>query len=111
MAEIDAKTLGERIRDARKRADISQEDLACAVGRDRTVVNKIEGGIRKVTALELSDIAGVIGVRMSSFFEDPIPALVAHRSNQGLDTTDSKIDAFLAKFAGEVEFIASLEVQ
>ncbi|MFF5264335.1 helix-turn-helix domain-containing protein [Actinomadura viridis] len=110
MGEIDARTLGERIRDARKRADISQEDLGRAVGLERTVVNKLESGVRKVTALELSDIAGVLGVRMSSFFEEPVPALVSHRSSQGLDTTDSNIDALLAKFAGEIEFIASLGV-
>lgn len=110
MADIDARTLGERIRDARKRADLSQEDLGQAVGLERTVMNKIEGGVRKVTALELSDIAAAIGVRMSTFFEEPVPALVAHRSSQGLDTTDSQIDALLAKFASEVEFVASLGV-
>lgn len=110
MADIDARTLGERIRDARKRADLSQEDLGRAVGLERTAVNKIEGGVRKVTALELADIAAAIGVRMSTFFEEPVPALVAHRSSQGLDTADSQIDALLAKFASEVEFIASLGV-
>ncbi|WP_172896473.1 helix-turn-helix domain-containing protein [Micromonospora echinofusca] len=110
MADIDAQTLGERIRDARKRADLSQEDLGRAVGLERTVVNKIEGGVRKVTALELADIAAAIGVRMSTFFEEPVPALVAHRSSQGLDTADSQIDALLAKFTNEVEFVASLGV-
>jgi Predicted Zn peptidase len=110
VAGIDAQTLGERIRDARKRADLSQEDLGRAVGLERTVVNKIEGGVRKVTALELSDIAAAIGVRMSTFFEEPVPALVAHRSSQGLDTTDSQIDALLAKLANEIEFVASLDV-
>jgi Zn-dependent peptidase ImmA (M78 family)/transcriptional regulator with XRE-family HTH domain len=110
VADIDAQTLGERIRDARKRADLSQEDLGRAVGLERTVVNKIEGGVRKVTALELSDIATAIGVRMSTFFDEPVPALVEHRSSQGLDTADSQIDALLAKFANDIEFVASLEV-
>jgi Zn-dependent peptidase ImmA (M78 family)/transcriptional regulator with XRE-family HTH domain len=110
VADVDAHTLGERIRDARKRADLSQDDLGRAVGLERTVVNKIEAGVRKVTALELSDIATAIGVRMSTFFEEPVPALVEHRSSQGLDTTDSQIDALLAKFANEVEFVASLGV-
>ncbi|GHJ14105.1 helix-turn-helix domain-containing protein [Micromonospora sp. AKA38] len=110
MADIDARTLGERIRDARKRAGLSQDDLGQAVGLERTAMNKIEGGVRKVTALELSDIAAAIGVRMSTFFAEPVPALVAHRSSQGLDTADSQIDALLAKFAGEVEFVASLGV-
>lgn len=111
MADIDTRTLGERIRAARKRADLSQEDLGQAIGLDRTVVNKIEAGVRKVTALELSDIAAAIGVRMSTFFEEPVPALVAHRSSQGLDTSDSQIDTLLANLAGEVEFIASLGVE
>ncbi|MFG1952709.1 helix-turn-helix domain-containing protein [Micromonospora sp. NPDC048830] len=110
MADIDARTLGERIRDARKRAGLSQEDLGRAAGLERTVVNKIEQGIRRITALELSDVAVAIGVRMSTFFEEPVPALVAHRSSQGLDTADSQIDALLAKFATEVEFVASLGV-
>lgn len=110
MGNLDARTLGERIRDARKRAGVSQDDLGRAVGLDRTAVNKVEGGIRKVTALELSDIAAAIGVRMSTFLEEPVPALVSHRSSQGLDTTDSQIDALLAKFAAEVEFLVSLGV-
>jgi Zn-dependent peptidase ImmA (M78 family)/transcriptional regulator with XRE-family HTH domain len=110
MGNVDGRTLGERIREARKRAGVSQEELGRAIGLDRTAVNKIEGGIRKVTALELSDIAAEIGVRMSTFFEEPVPALVLHRSSQGLDTVDSQIDALLAKFAGEVEFVASLGV-
>jgi Zn-dependent peptidase ImmA (M78 family)/transcriptional regulator with XRE-family HTH domain len=100
--------LGERIREARKRAGVSQDELGRAIGLDRTVVNKIEAGVRKVSALELSDIAAEIGVRMSTFFEDPVPALVSHRSSQGLDTTDSQIDALLAKLADEVRFVASL---
>lgn len=109
MADLDAAKLGERIRDARDRAGVSQEDLGEAVGLERSVVSKIEKGIRKVTALELSDIASAIGVRMSAFFEEPLPALVSHRSSQGLDPTDSKIDALLAKFASEAEFVGSLE--
>jgi Zn-dependent peptidase ImmA (M78 family)/DNA-binding XRE family transcriptional regulator len=110
VANIDARTLGERIRNARKRANLSQEDLGQVAGLERTVVNKIEMGVRKVTALELSDIAAAIGVSMSTFFEEPIPALVAHRSSQGLDTADSQIDALLASLANEVEFVASLGV-
>ncbi|WP_434970455.1 helix-turn-helix domain-containing protein [Microbacterium sp. bgisy207] len=106
-AEVD---LGNRIRDLRKRASLSQEDLATAVRLDRTVVNKIESGVRKVTALELSEIAVALGVRMTSFFEDPTPALVSHRSSQGLDTVDSKIDALLAAAAGDVEFLQQLGV-
>ncbi|TCK20531.1 Zn-dependent peptidase ImmA (M78 family) [Pseudonocardia endophytica] len=89
---------------------MSQDQLGRAIGLDRTVVNKIEGGVRKVSALELADIAAATAVRMSIFFEEPLPSLVSHRSSQGLDVADSQIDAMLAKFADEVEFIASLGV-
>ncbi len=108
MGDVDARTLGERIREARLRAGASQDDLGRSAGLERTVINKIESGIRKVSAIELSDIASALNVRMSSFFSDPTPALVAHRSSQGLDTADSMIDALLAKLVVDVEFVASL---
>jgi Zn-dependent peptidase ImmA (M78 family)/transcriptional regulator with XRE-family HTH domain len=109
VANVDAKSLGERIRAARKRAGLSQDDLAREIGLDRSAVNRLEAGARKVTALELSDIATAVDVRMSTFFEDPLPSLMSHRSSQGLDTADSQIDALLAKLADEVEFVNSLE--
>lgn len=108
MANIDSNLLGERIREARERADLSQKELGQRVNLERTAVNKIESGTRKVTALELSDIAAAIGVRMSTFFAQPLPALVSHRSSQGLDTADSQIDSLLATIADDVEFVASL---
>jgi len=108
MAEFDEKRLGARLREARERAGLKQGELAALVNLDRTAINKIEGGIRKVTALELSDIADALGVRMSSFFAEPIPALVSHRSSQGLDAADSKIDLLLASIATDVEFLEEL---
>lgn len=110
VTSVDAQALGGRVREARKRADMSQDDLGRAIGLDRTAINKIEGGIRKVTALELSDISAAVGVRMSTFFEESVPALVAHRSSGGLDTAESQIDGLLATFANEVEFVYALGV-
>lgn len=108
MAAVDETTLGARVREARERANLKQGELAQLVSLDRTAVNKIECGVRKVTALELSDIAAALDVDMSSFFSEPIPALVSHRSAQGLDTADSKIDKLLAKLAADVEFVNEL---
>ncbi|MGW4638393.1 helix-turn-helix domain-containing protein [Sphaerisporangium sp. NPDC004334] len=108
MAEVDEKTLGARVREARERAGLKQGELAQLVGLERTAVNKIECGVRKVSALELSDIAASLGVSMASFFAEPIPALVSHRSGQGLDTADSKIDRLLANIAADVEFVDGL---
>ncbi|CED91543.1 XRE family transcriptional regulator [Actinomyces succiniciruminis] len=108
MGEITPESLGLRIREARARAGISQQHLGEQVGLERTAVNKIEAGTRKVSALELSDIARALRVRMAAFFEEPVAAVVAHRSSQGLDTVDSQIDALLADLADEVRLVHSL---
>lgn len=105
---MDERALGARLREARERAGLSQGVLGGKVGLDRTVINKIENGLRRVTALELSDIAGALKVRMATFFEEPVPALVSHRSSQGLETTDSQVDALLGRIAEDVEFVHGL---
>jgi Zn-dependent peptidase ImmA (M78 family)/DNA-binding XRE family transcriptional regulator len=108
MAEVSAAELGERIREERERLGLSQGDLGERVNLERSMVGKIEAGIRRVTAIELSDIARVLGVRMASFFEPPIPALVSHRSSQGLEVADSRIDRVLASLADDVDLVTSL---
>jgi Zn-dependent peptidase ImmA (M78 family) len=45
---------------------------------------------------------------MSRLLEDPIPAVVSHRSSQGLDVVDSKVDELLDELAHEVEFVQGL---
>lgn len=108
MATVTPQQLGERIQEQRIRRGFSQSELADLVSLERSVISKLESGQRRVSALELSDIAEALSVRMAAFFEEPTPALVAHRSSQGLDTADSTIDALLADLADEVEFVQSL---
>lgn len=87
---------------------MSQDQLAAGISADRSAIAKVEAGSRKVSALELAQIAETLEVRMARFFEEPTPALVSHRSSQGLDTTDSKIDVVLAELADEVELTQRL---
>lgn len=108
MGGVTYAELGERIRAARERAGHSQGDLAAMVGLDRTAVNKIEAGTRKVTAVELSDIATALSVRMATFFADPVPAIVSHRARQGADTTDATIDRTLARLGDDIELVDRL---
>jgi transcriptional regulator with XRE-family HTH domain len=61
--------LGQRIRRARERASMSQEDLANAVERDQKAVSEYENGKRKLPATELPTFARVLGVPVSYFFE------------------------------------------
>jgi len=61
--------LGQRIRHARERVDMSQEDLAVAVERDQKAVSEYENGKRKLPATELPTFARVLGVPVSYFFD------------------------------------------
>lgn len=54
--------LGDRIREARKRMGISQEQLAHLSGMHRTYVSSVERGERNISVLNLLSIAGVLGV-------------------------------------------------
>lgn len=108
MTELTSADLGVRIREARERRGLNQADLGERLQLDRTMVNKIENGTRKVSALELSQIAEALRVRMASFFETPVPAIVSHRSSQGLEVVDSQIDAMLDQLVADVELVQEL---
>lgn len=108
MTEMTSAELGVRIREARERRGLNQADLGERLQLDRTMVNKIENGTRKVSALELSQIADALRVRMASFFATPVPAIVSHRSTQGLEVVDSQIDATLEELVTDVELVQDL---
>jgi transcriptional regulator with XRE-family HTH domain len=108
MEKVTPELLGRRIRDERKLRGQTQEQVAQKINVDRTVLNKIENGTRRVSALELADIASAIEVRMAVFFNEAVPAVVSHRSAQGLDTEDSQIDRYLSDLASDVEFVEEL---
>ncbi|MFV0372600.1 helix-turn-helix domain-containing protein [Microbacterium sp.] len=108
MTEMTSADLGARIREARERRGLNQAGLGERLQLDRTMVNKIENGTRKVSALELSQIAAALRVQMVSFFSTPAPAIVSHRSSQGLEVIDSQIDALLDQLVADVELIQDL---
>lgn len=55
-------TLGDRLRDARKQAKLSQEELAHRSGLHRTYISLVERGGRNISMLNLLTITGVLGV-------------------------------------------------
>lgn len=103
-----ARDLGAGVRRAREHARLTQEELARRVRMDRTALNKVERGARRLAALELSDIAGALGVPMISFFEEPIPSVASHHSTRGLATEGTGVSAALERIVQEVEFVQGL---
>ena len=58
------REFGEAVRQARKRAGISQERLALDAGLHRTYVSQIERGIANPSLWSIASLASVIGVRV-----------------------------------------------
>lgn len=54
----------------RKRAGLSQADLAKKLDRYQSVVSSIEGGGRRIDVVELLDIAEVIGLDVHALIDD-----------------------------------------
>ncbi len=96
--------MGARIAQARARAELTQAELAAAVSLDRSSLAKVEGGSRRVSALELARIADVLGERIEWFVTDPPPAIVAHRNLQEPGTSSPAIDRAVERVARSVEF-------
>lgn len=58
-----------RVREARLRAGVSQEELGAALGVTYQQVQKYEYGVNRITASRLLRMAGVLGVDVGWFFE------------------------------------------
>ena len=67
---MDSKTLGLRIRQARERLGMSQEDLAATISRDQKAISEYENGRRKLAVTDLAMIASALQVPINYFFEE-----------------------------------------
>lgn len=92
--------LGQRIREARLAAALSQADLARSINLERSALVKIETGDRKVSALELLRISEVLGLPLSHFVHRTPPAMISRRDGiiddaEAVERTKFRIDALL----------------
>lgn len=78
-------SVGERVRECRLAAGMSQEQLASALDLDRTMIAKIERGVRRIDALELAKLSSVLEVPLD-YFLTPRPPVVSRRAEPAEDT-------------------------
>lgn len=62
------KKLGERIKQLRKEAKISQEKLAELAGLDRTYINSVENGRRNISIINIEKIACAFEIEIYQLF-------------------------------------------
>jgi transcriptional regulator with XRE-family HTH domain len=70
---VNASKLGFRIRQARERIGMSQEELAAALDKDQRAVSEYENGKRKLAAVEIPNLATILQVPIIHFFTDDEP--------------------------------------
>lgn len=97
--------LGRRIAEARASRRWNQAQLAQQLGMDRTTLVKIEQGQRRVTALELLDLARELGRRVDWFLTPPPAAIAQHRGAQPEDYSTLPIDEELETLALDTTFL------
>ncbi|WP_019995007.1 helix-turn-helix domain-containing protein [Aureimonas ureilytica] len=61
--------VGSQVRAARKRAALTQEALADAVGRTSESISNIERGVQLPSIETLADLGRVLGIPIAEFFE------------------------------------------
>lgn len=113
--QLDWADIGARLRQSRIAKGFSQEQLARAVGLERTMVVKAESGSRRLDALELSRVASVLGLPMAHFLTRP-PDVLSRRTELADDAnTDAArssylLEAELASWLRDVRQLIDLDV-
>ncbi len=62
--------VGNRIRELRSNAGLSQEKLALAADLDRTYIASVENGKRNISIINLEKIIKALGCTFAVFFQD-----------------------------------------
>lgn len=74
--------LGKRVMAARRQMGLTQVELAEALQVDRTVITKIEGGLRTVDTLELARLSKVLRRPIGWFVREPPPSVISRRADR-----------------------------
>lgn len=72
---VDWADIGERVRECRLAARLSQDELGRTIGLERSVIAKVEAGTRKVDALELARLSTALDVPLGHFLSERPPVL------------------------------------
>ena len=62
--------VGQRIKELRENATMSQKDLAYAADLDRSYIASVENGQRNVSIVNIEKIATALGVNLTKFFNN-----------------------------------------
>ncbi|MFD0743644.1 helix-turn-helix domain-containing protein [Phytohabitans flavus] len=79
MAQTEWVGIGQRVREARLAANLSQDELGRRIGLDRTMIAKIEAGTRRIDAVELVRLGECLDLPLDHFLYEP-PVVLSRRA-------------------------------
>ncbi|HEX2049867.1 MAG TPA: XRE family transcriptional regulator [Actinomycetota bacterium] len=100
--------IGRRVAEARRAVGLTQEDLAEALGLDRTAVSKVESGKREIDSLELARLSRVLARPIDWFLYEDAPALVSYRRELGPSSAAASGERLLDSLVRDVELLLEL---
>lgn len=62
--------IGQRIKELREKAEMSQKDLAYTADLDRSYIASIENGQRNVSIVNIEKVANALNVTLKEFFNN-----------------------------------------
>jgi Zn-dependent peptidase ImmA (M78 family)/transcriptional regulator with XRE-family HTH domain len=104
------RDFGQRIAQGRTEAEMTQADLAEAVGLDRTAIAKLEAGSRHVSATELVAIAYAVDRPIDWFVTESPPSVISRRSDPAAGGHSRLLDLAVDGIARDVAFLADQKV-
>ncbi|MFC6029360.1 helix-turn-helix domain-containing protein [Methylobacterium mesophilicum] len=94
MSEALKRAIGQRVRDARQEAGLTQEDFAARIHRTPESISKLERGVTLPDITTLLEIASATGKALSTFLDLPEARPTRSPTRQRLE---AKMARFLAK--------------
>jgi len=107
--------IGQRVREARLAAKLSQDELGRQIGLDRTMIAKIEAGTRRIDAVELLRLGACLHLPLDHFLYER-PAVLSRRSALlEEEATEAgresfRLEAALVTWLGDVRQLRTLGV-
>ncbi|MHA3979782.1 short-chain fatty acyl-CoA regulator family protein [Halovulum sp. GXIMD14794] len=107
---------GSRIREARRRAGVTQAALAAKAGISASYLNLIEHNRRRIGGRVLNAIAEALGTRPSELSEGGFPTMIADlqaavAAHPGAPADADTAEALAGRFPGWADFLLQLERQ
>lgn len=100
--------LGTRIREARERVGLSQEQVAEWLCIPRSSFSRIESGERRVDSLELQRLADLLGRSLDWFFEQEEKDNVSLRADGNLSPEAVEDLRWFGRFCEEYQFLLDI---